>query len=238
MPNLSRTLQGLAALALATGIATAAQAAEPAFESLATLHVKPASMATFEAALRANALAAKGAPGNLSFSMFHAKTDPNTVYVLEQWKNKAAYEAHLKQPELLAMHEVAKTALQGSIGHMTLRPVGPGSDVQPAHIDNPASTSDLLVFLTVKPGSLHQFKANVSQVIPTFRKAEGNLAFDVFQDRDHPEQMVQLERWSSEALHQDNLKRPVIDTIRTGYKATLAKPMMDGRVLLDDITPS
>lgn len=108
--------------------------------------------------------------------------------------------------------------------------------MQPAHIDNPAGTSDLLVFLSVKPEALHQFTANVAQVIPTFRAAPGNLAFDIFQDVDHPEQMVQLERWSSEELHQANFKRPVIQTIRTGYAATLAKPMLDGRVLLRDIS--
>jgi len=235
MKRLSRTLHSFALLALAIGASTAVQAAEHSFESLATLHVKPASLETFEATLRDNVQHARTEPGNLSFSLFQAKDDPTTLYVLEQWKDKSAYQAHLKQPKLLAMHELAKTALQGSIGHMTLRAVGPGSDVQPAHIDNPTTTSDLFVFLTVKPQALHQFRANVSQVIPTFRAAPGNLAFDIFQDKDHPEQMVQLERWGSEALHQDNLKRPVIQTIRTGYAATLAKPMGEGRVLLNDI---
>ena len=232
----SLTLKTLSTLALATLISATAQAAEKPFESLATLHVKPASLSQFETTLRANVAAARTEPGNLSFSLFQSQSDPNTLYVLEQWQSKAAYDAHLHSPKLLAMHEVAKTALEGTIGHMTITNVGPGSDVQPGHIANPAGTSDLLVFLSVKPDSLHQFRANVAQVIPTFRAAPGNLAFDIFQDVDHPAQMVQLERWTNEDLHQANLKRPVIQTIRTGYAATLAKPMADGRVLLRDIS--
>ncbi|WP_213879313.1 antibiotic biosynthesis monooxygenase [Pseudomonas sp. dw_358] len=236
MLNRPAALKTLSALTLATLFSAAAQAAEPTFESLATLHVKPASLSAFEASLQGNAAAAKAQPGNLSFSVFESKADPTTVYVLEQWQNKAAYNEHLKSPKLLAMHALAKTALQGGIEHMTLQGVGPGTDVQPTKIDDQSATSDLFVFLTVKPGSLDQFKANVSQVIPTFRKADGNVAFDIFQDVDHPEQMVQLERWSNEDLHQANLKRPMIDTIRAGYKETLAKPMASGRVLLRDIT--
>jgi quinol monooxygenase YgiN len=48
--------------------------------------------------------------------------------------------------------------------------------------------------------------------------------------------MVQLERWTNQDLHQANLKRPVIQTIRTGYAATLAKPMADARVSSRDIS--
>jgi len=236
MKLLPRPLYALAALALATGIATAAQAAEPAFESLATLHVVPAHLATFEASLRDNAASARTQPGNLSFTVFQSQTDVNTLYVLEQWKDKAAYQAHLKQPKLLAMHELAKTALQGSIGHMTIQDIAPGSDVQPGNVKNAAATSNVLVFLTLKPDALEKVRGTIAQVTPTFRGAPGNLAFDVFQDQDHPEQLVQLERWGTEALHQQNLKRPVIQTIRAGYSDTLAKPMLPGRVMVKDIT--
>ncbi|WP_455922300.1 putative quinol monooxygenase [Pseudomonas putida] len=231
-----KPLHALAALALATGITATAQAAEPSFQSLATLHVVPTQLTSFTAALRDNAAHARTEPGNLSFTLFQSQSDPDTLYVLEQWQDKAAYDAHLKQPKLRAMHELAKTALQGGIGHMTLRDIAPGSDVQPNHLDNPAASSNLLVFLILKPGALNSVRNNIAQVTPAFRGAPGNLAFDVFQDQDHPEQLVQLERWGSEALHQDNLKRPVIQKIRAGYQDTLAKPMLSGRVLVNDIT--
>ncbi|MFF7709932.1 antibiotic biosynthesis monooxygenase [Pseudomonas sp. NPDC007930] len=227
-------VRGFSTLALAMGMAAMAQAAP--FESLATLQVKPEQLQPFISALRANAEAARHEPGNLSFSLFQAQSSPTTLYVLEQWGSTQAYQAHLKQPKLLAMHALARSALVGGIEHRSLRGLGPGSDTQPAVVANPAGTSDLLVFLNVKPGALHQFRANVAQVIPTFRAAPGNLAFDIFQDRDHPEQMVQLERWADEQQHQANLQRPVIQTIRSGYAATLATPMLQGRVLLKDIT--
>ncbi|MGY4490413.1 putative quinol monooxygenase [Pseudomonas sp. TE3610] len=231
-----KSLHALAALALATGITATAQAAEPIFESLATLHVVPAQLASFTAALRDNAAHARTEPGNLSFSLLQSQTDPDTLYVLEQWKDKAAYDAHLKQPKLVAMHELAKTALLGSIDHTTLHPIAPGSDPQPAHIDHSPTTSNVLLFLTLKPGALDSVRSTIAQVSPTFRAAPGNQVFDVYQDQEHPEQLVQVERWTDEAQHQENLKRPVIQLIRAGYKDTLAKPMMSGRVPVNDIT--
>lgn len=231
-----KSLHALAALALATGITATAQAAEPIFESLATLHVVPAQLASFTTALRDNAAHARTEPGNLSFSLLQSQTDPDTLYVLEQWKDKAAYDAHLKQPKLVAMHELAKTALQGCIDHTTLHPIAPGSDPLPAHIDHSPTTSNVLLFLTLKPGALDSVRDTIAQVSPTFRAAPGNQVFDVYQDQEHPEQLVQVERWTDEAQHQENLKRPVIQLIRAGYKDTLAKPMMSGRVPVNDIT--
>ncbi|WAH57769.1 LysR family transcriptional regulator [Pseudomonas silvicola] len=114
------------------------------------------------------------------------------------------------------------------------------NDLRAGHLDvliSPLSgTSNLMVFLSVKPGSLDKVRDTITRVTSNFRGAPGNVAFDVFQDQDHPRQLVQLERWGNEALHQDNLKRPVIQTIRTGYEGTLDKPMRSGRVLIKDIT--
>jgi quinol monooxygenase YgiN len=232
--------------ALMTAIVTSAVSASAAtnapvsdvvpYANLSTLHVKPVELAPFETALSRNAVHARLEPGNLSFTVFQSIDSPDTLYVLEQWKDQAAYRAHLTQPALLQMHDVAKTALIGPISHMRIVPATADAGLQPAHVEHASETSNVLVFLSVKPAESARFHSEVAAVTPIFRAAPGNLAFDVYQDADHPDQMVQLERWTGDATHQANLKRPVIATIRSGYAVTLAKPMLDGRVLVKDIT--
>lgn len=231
------TLTGLAVAVIPALAATAASAPGDApYANLSTLHVKPAELASFETALRRNAADARGEPGNVSFTVFQSIASPGTLYVLEQWKDQAAYQAHLAQPALLQMHVAAKTDLDGSISHMRIVPATADAGLQPKHVEQASQTSNVLVFLSVKPTKSREFHSDVSSATPIFRAAPGNIAFDVYQNADDPNQMVQLERWTTEATHQANLKRPVIDTIRSGYAVTLAKPMLDGRVLVKDIT--
>lgn len=219
---------------------TAASAAStdnpPPYENLSTLHVKSSALKPFETVLRQNAADARHAPGNMSFTIFQSQSAPSTLYVLEQWSSEAAYDVHMQQPALLAMHKAAQDDLDGPISHMRIAPVSPGDDSQPKDISHADQTSNVLVFLSVKSAADKQFRTDIAKVTPTFRAAPGNISFDVFEDTAHPDSMVQLERWTSDATHQANLKRPIIGTIRADYALTLAAPMMSGRVLLKDIT--
>ncbi len=227
-----------ASLAAASAFAAAPSAtANPLpYSNLSTLHVKAAQLQPFLQALRHNAANAREEAGNLSFTVFQSTTSPTTLYVLEQWKDQAAYQAHMKQPALLDMHKAAKADLDGGISHMRIVPATSDAGIQPKQIDHADQTSNVLVFLSVKPDESAKFHADVNEVSPTFRAAPGNVSFEVYQNADDKNQMVQLERWTTESTHQDNLKRPVIQTIRSGYAVTLAKPMLDGRVLLKDVT--
>lgn len=230
----------LVPLALFSFSATAATATAPdnppSYENLSTLHVKPAALNDFETVLRRNAADARHAPGNVSFTIFQSLSAPSTLYVLEQWTSEAAYNVHMQQPALLAMHQAAQNDLDGPISHLRMAPVSPGGDAQPKEMTHADQTSNVLVFLSVKHGEEQQFRTDIAQVTPTFRAAPGNISFDVFAGTAHPGSMVQLERWTSDASHQANLKRPIIGTIRADYAVTLAAPMLSGRVLLKDIT--
>lgn len=208
----------------------------PPYENLSTLHVKSSALKPFETVLRQNAADARHAPGNISFTIFQSLSNPSTLYVLEQWSSEAAYKVHMRQPALLAMHKAAQDDLDGPISHMRIAPVSAGGDSQPKEITHADQTSNVLVFLKVKSAAQRQFRTDIANVTPTFRAAPGNISFDVFEDTGHSDSMVQLERWTSDATHQANLKRPIIGTIRADYALTLAAPMMSGRVLLKDIT--
>lgn len=220
----------------ASAASTAPTDTPPPYENLSTLHVKSSALKPFETVLRQNAADARHAPGNISFTIFQSLSTPSTLCVLEQWSTEAAYKVHMQQPALLAMHRAAQDDLDGPISHMRIAPVSPGDDSQPKEITHADQTSNVLVFLSVKSAAEKQFRTDIANVTPTFRAAPGNISFDVFEDTGHADSMVQLERWTSDATHQANLKRPIIGTIRADYALTLAAPMMNGRVLLKDIT--
>ncbi|MCB8878644.1 antibiotic biosynthesis monooxygenase [Acidisoma cellulosilytica] len=206
------------------------------FENLARLQVKPQAMAHFLIALRANAMDARSAPGNIGFNIFQKIGSPNTLFVFEQWQNAAAYAVHIKQPALLAMHAAAKTDLSGAIGHEFLQPGSTGTGAFWAVPDNAQTTANVLVEILVKPGMRDTLLERVTPLLPTFRQAKGNISFDLYKSVNNPNGLVQIERWLDKPAHLANLKRPVITKIRAAYADTLARPLAKSRADLLDVT--
>jgi len=225
------------ALVLAAAVPAArADAPDAPIEGLATLHVRPDHMQDFLASLRANAVHAREETGNVGFVIFQPESGGSTLYVLEQWSSESAYQAHLKQPALLAMHKVAATDLASPIEHMFLSPVTPDTGRATVSIASPSVSRNILVLLSAKPEKKSELVNGFDTLLPQFRSAPGNLSFDVYQSREQANTLVLLERWQDVAAHQANLKRPVITKIRAVYAESLAKPLMSGRLLLKDIT--
>lgn len=206
------------------------------FENLATLHVATGRLAHFLAALRANAVAARASDGNIGFNIFQNDASPNTLYVLEQWQDAAAYGVHMKQPALLAMHVAAKTDLQGAIERQILQPASAGTGPYWARPDMPQAVDIAFVELQVKPGMRDALLAKLAPLVPVFRAAPGNVSFDIYKTLDDPNGLVQIERWSTKQTHAANLKRPVIKDIRAAFSETLARSLADSRAELRDVT--
>ncbi|MCB8876523.1 putative quinol monooxygenase [Acidisoma silvae] len=206
------------------------------FENMATLQVKPQAMTHFLAALRANAVDARSAPGNIGFNIFQKIGSPDTLIVLEQWQDAAAYSVHMKRPALLAMHAAAKTDLSGPIGHEFLQPATAGTGAVWAVPDQAGATATVLVNILVKPGMRDTLIERVTPLLPTFRQAPGNVSFDLYKSVSNPDGLVQIERWTDKATHLANLKRPVITQIRAAYADTLARPLAKSRADLLDVT--
>lgn len=206
------------------------------FENLATLELRPGAKRPFLAALRANATAARASAGNIGFNIFEKIGSPDTLFVLEQWQDAAAYRAHLQQPALLAMHAAAKSALQGPILRQFLRPASAGTGPVWARPDDPGKTADVLVELKVKPGLRDALLERLAPLVPIFRAAPGNVSFDLYKVMDDPDGLVQIERWVDKAAHVANLKRPVIARTRAAFGETLARPLAQSRADLRDVT--
>jgi quinol monooxygenase YgiN len=103
-------------------------------------------------------------------------------------------------------------------------------------VTNPDATANVVVVLKVKPKEKTCLVREIDGLLPEFRWAAVNISFDVYQSVAQPDTMVQIERWQTAALHDANLKRPVIGKIRADFAASLSRPMLDGRLLLNDVT--
>ena len=206
------------------------------FQNLATLHVKPSELDRFLVAMRANAADARAADGNIAFNVYAPVTGEATIYVLEQWRDHTAYEIHLKRPALLAMHQVASSALDGKISSLLLVAAMPGSGVKPKPGLSPAATVTILSVFTAKP---HQRDSVIKQVTPLLaglRKAPGNISVDLYKSISEPDVFVQVQRWTDAASYDASLKRPAVAKMKMDYSQALAKPMEDATVAVKDIT--
>lgn len=113
-----RGLSGLAAATIllvstVTGLAVAAQPgsigpdAAP-FVVLVKIMVKPSQAERFVAAMDAQAATSRSEPGVLDFRVYQSSADPLVFYSVENYRDKAAFEIHVKTPGTARIMAVLK----------------------------------------------------------------------------------------------------------------------------------
>ncbi len=126
-------LPGLAAaiIFLATGATAPATAAQPGsggpgaapFVVLAKIMIKPGQVQRFVAAMDAQAAASRNESGVLDFSVFQSDADPLVFYSVESYRDKAAFEAHVKTPGTAKIMAVLKEVQARDLEAQFLHPM-------------------------------------------------------------------------------------------------------------------
>lgn len=78
---------------------------------LVIFKVKPEKSVIFKQALLDDLNNAHQESGYISMNLFQAKSDPNILFLLEQWQNQSALDNHLAQPYTKAVLELTETSL-------------------------------------------------------------------------------------------------------------------------------
>lgn len=133
MNLLRRTgLCGLAAIiCLAIAAAAPATAAQPdpggpsaaPFVVLATITIKPGQVQRFVAAMDAQAVASRNEAGVVDFRVFQSDADPLLFYSVESYRDKAAFEAHVKTPGTAKIMAVLKEVQARDLEAQFLHPM-------------------------------------------------------------------------------------------------------------------
>jgi quinol monooxygenase YgiN len=134
-----RMLSLLAALALLSGlVATTARAADepdhgPAIVNVVTFTVPAAGLARFLQISEDNSRASvKEEPGCLGFDVLQPEGEPDTVMLIETYRDEAAYKAHRVTAHFLAFVKGAQEIGAKRSAHLATRYFHGGRDASPS----------------------------------------------------------------------------------------------------------
>jgi quinol monooxygenase YgiN len=191
--SLLRLLLVLALLPFAAITAAQAQdAGDPAVYAVTYIDVTPATRAADAALLRQLATASRKEPGVVRYEVFQRGTPANQFAIIEIWKDQQSYDAHAAAPHVKTFRQQIEPHLVAPIDE---RPyvglaVGPkdsaaiprGATVAISHVD-------------VIPPKKDDGVAALKALADPTRKDDGNLRFDVYQQKARPNHFTVIEVW-------------------------------------------
>ena len=183
--------------------ATAAQAANP-FVRWAELEIDAGQAAAFDTVARENANATWTEPGVIAFHFAAEKSNPNSVRVLEIYRDEAAYRAHVQTPHFKRFAQVAQGALLARRVHDT-EPIVLGAK----SISSSPTPHVRVAELDIAPKQLASYKAAVIEEINASIKLEpGVLAIYALSLKDAPHRLRFFEIYADEAAYRKHIASP------------------------------
>lgn len=124
------TSRRIALLASATALA-AALAAPPAyaqvdagtFALIAKITIKPGQVDSFVEAMKAQVDASRAEPGVVEFRVLASSSDPLVFYSFESYRDKPAFEAHVRTPSTARLLAVLKDVQAKELEAQFLQPM-------------------------------------------------------------------------------------------------------------------
>ncbi len=187
--RLSHLIFGLAALAFATPRPVHAE--DVVVYVVTYFDVAPPAAAETAALARQYAGASRKEAGNAGFGMFAEIGRPNRFAILEAWRDKAAYEAHVAAASTTVYRDKLKPLLISGTGARLLS----GFSVAPPAAQAGPETVFVLTHVDVPPPQKDQAIELQKALAAAARKDDGNLWFDVLQQNDRPNHFTLYEGW-------------------------------------------
>ncbi|WP_213454865.1 putative quinol monooxygenase [Rhizomonospora bruguierae] len=143
---------------------------------------------------------ARAEPGNLGYDVHRLKTSPGVFYVLANWADQAAFDAHMATAEVRAMLSDREPDLVAPPVLSYARPLSappPDGGRRRPRAGSPAQVT-LVPFFTVKPTEVIAVaRAHLAMVEPT-RAEPGCLGYDLYQSREQPTVLFFYENWTDQ----------------------------------------
>lgn len=153
--------------------------------------VAPAAAAQAAALARQHAEASRKEAGNVAFEMFAETGRPNRLAILEAWRDKPAYEAHVAASSTAAFRDKLQPLLISGTGARVLS----GFSVAPPTAQPGPEAVFVLTHVDVPPPQKDQAIELQKTLATAARKDDGNLWFDVLQQNDRPNHFTLFEAW-------------------------------------------
>ena len=164
------------------------------------------------------------------FDIIQDKDDPTKIGLCEVYNDIAAFDDHLTRPHFLKWQEATKDWVEGEIGVSKCRPVFPVGDglwdsARPKAVEDEAFNGSLFVIhapLWIKSDRVEDFIEAVSlDAIGSVNEEPGCLRFDVYRNRENPNELYLYEVYVNEDAFEYHRKTPHIkrwsETVKDWY---------------------
>jgi quinol monooxygenase YgiN len=148
--------------------------------------------------------------GNLDYDLHQVRNLPGAFYVLANWADRAAADAHLSSrhvQDFVAEHAEADLAAPSTraTARMLSRP-DPSTDRT-----RPVPHSDQLTFFpffSVRPGQVDAVRERLAGAVDSTRVEPGCLDYDLYQSCDDPTVLFYRENWTGPSALDEHMNTP------------------------------
>ena len=178
---------------------------QESFQKLVKLPLRAGGYDSFLTLMRININESRKEEGTISFTLF-GKDDSYTVYLLERFKNKTAWEKHKESVYARSTDGISPAATMNLLEETTLKeiPEIPAEDTE--EIAPEENTQNSIEWFTVAPNTKTAFIEVMGKAIPKARNATGNLGYNIYQNADNPNEFIVIERWKNPEVYQTHLQ--------------------------------
>jgi quinol monooxygenase YgiN len=201
MPSL-RLLLVLALLPFAAVTAAQAQdAGDSAVYAVTYIDVTPTTRAADAALLRQLAAASRKEPGVVRYEVFQRGTPANQFAIIEIWKDQQSYDAHAAAAHVKTFRQQIEPHLVAPIDERPYVGLATGAKDSAAL---PRGATVAISHVDVIPPKKDDGVAALKALAEPTRKDNGNLRFDVYQQKARPNHFTVIEVWRNQKAADDH----------------------------------
>jgi quinol monooxygenase YgiN len=178
---------------------------------LAQFIAKPGRETTVRDALLGLVQPMRAAARNISYDVHQLKNNPAAFYILQNWADRGALDAHLASPQLQTplTEQVAQDLVApATLTHARILSSPDANPDRPRPAANSSTQVTLVPFFTIKAGQVEAVRrAHLSMLEPT-RAEPGCLDYDLYQSMEDPSVMFFYENWTDQAALERHMNTP------------------------------
>src|SRR5205809_7385556 len=185
----------------ATTAAQAQDAGDSAVYAVTYIDVTPATRAADAALLRQLAAASRKEPGVVRYEVFQRGTPANQFAIIEIWKDQQSYDAHAAAAHVKTFRQQIEPHLVAPIDERPYVGLATGAKDSAAL---PRGATVAISHVDVIPPKKDDGVAALKALAEPTRKDNGNLRFDVYQQKARPNHFTVIEVWRNQKAAADH----------------------------------
>lgn len=210
--------------AAATGVASAAQVNDDGpLYYLNIQTIAPQTRDAFITAMRNNATQSRKEDANREFDVAEPGGSDPTLVLFESWRDRAGYQQHEASQHVAPVLALVPTSFAKPERKYFLQNVPGLPAPERPNVTNPNPTHNVVARLEVTDAQHSAFVDAAATAIEQARHQPGNLAFNVYQQRDDLNAFVIYERWADDKAYQQHQAQPATQAFHNVVTAALAQ---------------